>query len=311
MSTASGRQQGSEVLRNMGADECGEDWLLQSRVVHPGGRRSKRECCNTVKFPLGTRPGSKPFGVEEAERAWPQLVRCAVPYAWCPISKDEDKRESISGEEASLRQDVNSSAPSGDPSSGPKPRPEWGPGPWKPSGSGRGAEAKTSVIRECIAKMWQSFGHMTERAGRKQTQGSEDREWLHRARMCLEELSKVSECRRYTGETTRGCGQMWCRSNVAELKSQAGERLGVPRMVIKGSYEVSECRRCTGETARRCGQDLWASRDWVQAQCDRIKAIAKASALRPAWGLVAELKTCTATPVNRPEYRCTGAQGQE
>ncbi|KAJ7224660.1 hypothetical protein GGX14DRAFT_387333 [Mycena pura] len=85
MSTASGRQQGSEVLRNMGADECGE--------VHPGGRRSKRECCNTAKFPLGTRPGSELIGAEEAERAWPQLVRCAVPYAWCPISEDEDKRE--------------------------------------------------------------------------------------------------------------------------------------------------------------------------------------------------------------------------
>ncbi|KAJ7206480.1 hypothetical protein GGX14DRAFT_396872 [Mycena pura] len=100
MSTASGRQQGSEVLRNMGADECGE--------VHPGGRRSKRECCNTAKFPLGTRPGSELIGAEEAERAWPQLVRCAVPYAWCPISEDEDKRENISGEEASLRQDANS-----------------------------------------------------------------------------------------------------------------------------------------------------------------------------------------------------------
>ncbi|KAJ7193563.1 hypothetical protein GGX14DRAFT_405464 [Mycena pura] len=100
MSTASGRQQRSEVLRNMGADECGE--------VHPGGRRSKRECCNTAKFPLGTRPGSELIGAEEAERAWPQLVRCAVPYAWCPISEDEDKRENISGEEASLRQDANS-----------------------------------------------------------------------------------------------------------------------------------------------------------------------------------------------------------
>ncbi|KAJ7215397.1 hypothetical protein GGX14DRAFT_391832 [Mycena pura] len=133
MSTASGRQQGSEVLGNMGADECCE--------VHLGGRRSKRECCtltgepsgdthvdrttvyskrrdswatsnerntNTAKFPLGTRPGSEPIGVKEAERAWPQLVRCAVPYAWCPISEDEDKRENISGEEASLRQDANS-----------------------------------------------------------------------------------------------------------------------------------------------------------------------------------------------------------
>ncbi|KAJ7230584.1 hypothetical protein GGX14DRAFT_384509 [Mycena pura] len=92
MSTTSGRQQGSEILRNMGADECGE--------VHPGGRRSKRECCNTAKFSLGTRPGSEPIGAEEAERAWPQLVRCAVLYAWCPISEDEDKRENISGEEA-------------------------------------------------------------------------------------------------------------------------------------------------------------------------------------------------------------------
>ncbi|KAJ7205058.1 hypothetical protein GGX14DRAFT_397993 [Mycena pura] len=104
---------------------------------------------------------------------------------------------------------------------------------------------------------------------------------------------------------------MRARPKVAEPKSQAGERLGVPRMITKGSDEVSECRRCIGETARGCGQGLWASRDWVQAQCSRIKAIAKASALRLAWGLVAELKTCTATPVNRPEYRCAGAQVQE
>ncbi|KAJ7193063.1 hypothetical protein GGX14DRAFT_405833 [Mycena pura] len=113
MSTASGRQQGSEVL-NMGADECGE--------VHPGGRRSKRECCVSFGVEAQTcsmrknihrtlrssrsRPGSEPIIAKEAERAWPQLVRCAVPYAWCPISEDEDKRENRSGEEASLRQDA-------------------------------------------------------------------------------------------------------------------------------------------------------------------------------------------------------------
>ncbi|KAJ7213519.1 hypothetical protein GGX14DRAFT_393016 [Mycena pura] len=108
MSTASGRQQGSEVLRNMGMDECGEDGLLQSCAVHLEGRRSKRECCNTAKFPLETRPSSEPIEAKEAEWAWPQLVRCAVPYAWCPISADEDKRENRSGEEASIRQDANS-----------------------------------------------------------------------------------------------------------------------------------------------------------------------------------------------------------
>ncbi|KAJ7187445.1 hypothetical protein GGX14DRAFT_409191 [Mycena pura] len=95
----------------------------------------------------------------------------------------------------------------------------------------------------------------TERAGRKQTQGSEDRGWLHRARM-----------------------SSWGAVGVPRSKhGDAG----------RGSDEVSECRRCIGETARRCGQDLWASRDWVQAQCNRTKALAKASALRLAWGLVA------------------------
>ncbi|KAJ7207249.1 hypothetical protein GGX14DRAFT_396659 [Mycena pura] len=341
MSTASGRQQGSEVLRNMGADECGE--------VHPGGRRSKRECCNTAKFPLGTRPGSELIGAKEAERAWPQLVRCAVPYAWCPISEDEDKRENIS------------STPSGDPSSGPKPRPERGPRPWEANRSGRGAEAKTSVIQECIAKMRQSFGHMhqnkaeksrkasesrrvergcaaklhertemkrseapkfndqyrsnrlkaigceralgskgfgqlhqradgtahkcarTERAGRKQTQGSEDRGWLYRARMSSRGVVGVPRSKRGGAGRVYKLTETWCRPNVAEPKSQAGEWLGVPRIITKGSDEVSECRRCIGETALRCGQDLWASRDWVQAQCNRTKALAKASALRLAW----------------------------
>ncbi|KAJ7222407.1 hypothetical protein GGX14DRAFT_388214 [Mycena pura] len=320
MSTASGRQQGSEVLRNMGADECGEE--------HPQ---------NTVKFLLGTRLGSELIGAEEAERAWPQLVRCAVPYTWCPISEDEDKRENISGEEASLRQNANSSTPSGDPSSGPKPRPERGLGPWKPSGSGRGAEAKTSVIRECIAKMWQSFGHMTEKSrktseGRRAERGCaaklhEQKEIKHSEAPKFTDQYRSNRlkaigCERALGSKglgqphqradgaahkaqqgpevptvhqgdNPGCGQMWCRSNVAELKSQAGERLGVPRIITKGLDEVSECRRCSGETAQR------------------IKVLAKASALRLAWGLVTERKTCTATPESRPEYRCARAQGQE
>ncbi|KAJ7215545.1 hypothetical protein GGX14DRAFT_391979 [Mycena pura] len=352
MSTANGRQQGSEILRNMGADECGE--------VHPGGRRSKRECCNTAKFPLGTRPGSELIGAEEAERAWPQLVRCAVPYAWCPILEDEDKRENRSGEEAS-------STPSGDPSSGPKPRPERGPRPWEASGSGRGAEAKTSVIQECIAKMRQSFGHMhqnkaeksrkasegrrvergcaaklhertemkcseapkfndqyrsnrlkaigceralgskgfgqlhqradgtahkcarTERAGRKQTQGSEDRGWLHRARMSSRGAVGVPRSKR--GDAGRVKGSE-CREWSQRARMRARSADGAFGRQPEGAGKI-------------CGQD------WVQAQCSRIKAIAKASALRLAWGLVAELKTCTATPVNRPEYRCAGAQGQE
>ncbi|KAJ7223322.1 hypothetical protein GGX14DRAFT_657899 [Mycena pura] len=285
MSTASRRQQGSEVLRNMGADECGE--------VHPGGRRSKRECCNTAKFPLGTRPGSELIGAEEAERAWPQLVRCAVPYAWCPISEDEDKRENISGEEAS-------SAPSGDPSSGPKPRPERGPRPWEASGSGRGAEAKTSVIQECIVKMRQSFGHMQPAEGdrlracispeRSRTATPEGRwccaqvrtgpgvmqgeTWLKsnvadraswsqadarlgRPRIVAQSSDEFSGCRRCTEEQAWG-------PNVAEPKSQAGKKLGVPRIITKGSDEVSECRRCIGETARRCGQALsgWHGAWW-------------------------------------------------
>ncbi|KAJ7224526.1 hypothetical protein GGX14DRAFT_387202 [Mycena pura] len=173
MSTASGRQQGSEILRNMSADECGE--------VHPGGRRSKRECCL--------------IGAEEAERAWPQLMRWAVPYAWCPISEDEDKRENRSGEEAS-------STPSGDPSSGPKPRPERGPGPWKPSGSGRGAEAKTSVMRECIAEMRQSFGHMHQNKAEKSRKASEGRRVVRGCAAKLHERNemKLSEAPKFTDQ---------------------------------------------------------------------------------------------------------------
>ncbi|KAJ7199209.1 hypothetical protein GGX14DRAFT_401513 [Mycena pura] len=221
MSTASGRQQGSEVLRNMGADECGE--------VHPGGRRSKRECCNTAKFPLGTRPGSELIGAEEAERAWPQLVRCAVPYTWCPISEDEDKRENIS------------SAPSGDPSSGPKPRPERGPGPWKPSGSGRGAEAKTLVIQECIAKMRQSFGHMHQNKAEKSRKASEGRRVergcatkLHeRTEMKRSEAPKFNDqyrsnrlkaigCERALG--SKGFGQLYQRADGAAHKARMRSR---------------------------------------------------------------------------------------
>ncbi|KAJ7201892.1 hypothetical protein GGX14DRAFT_399839 [Mycena pura] len=141
---------------------------------------------NTAKFSLGTRPGAEPIGAEEAERAWPQLVRCAVPYAWCPISEDKDKRENRSGEEAS-------SAPSGDPSSGPKPWPERGPRPWEASGSGRGTEAKTSVIRICIAKMRQSFGHMHQNKAEKSRKASEGRRV---ERGCAAKLHKRKEMKR-------------------------------------------------------------------------------------------------------------------
>ncbi|KAJ7209319.1 hypothetical protein GGX14DRAFT_395426 [Mycena pura] len=226
MSTASGRQQGSEILRNMGADECGE--------VHPGGRRSKRECCNTAKFPLGTRPGSELIGAEEAERAWPQLVRCAVPYAWCPISEDEDKRENRSGEEAS-------SAPSGDPSSGPKPRPERGPRPWEASGSGRGAEAKTSVMRECIAEMRQSFGHMHQNKAEKSRKASEGRRVVRGCAAKLHERKemKLSEAPKFTDQY---------RSN--RLKAIGCERalvqkgLGQPHQRADGA--AHKCARVRG-----------------------------------------------------------------
>ncbi|KAJ7227343.1 hypothetical protein GGX14DRAFT_386038 [Mycena pura] len=138
---------------------------------------------------------------------------------------------------------------------------------------------------------------------------------LHKTIIILPSPVRISEHDRpalSTGDVGRVYGliETRCRPDVAELKSQAGERLGVLRMITKGLDEVSECLRYTGETARRCGQGLWASRDWVQARCDRTEAIAKASTLRLAWGLVAEWKTCTATPVSRPEYRCARAQGR-
>ncbi|KAJ7216296.1 hypothetical protein GGX14DRAFT_391145 [Mycena pura] len=262
MSTASGRQQGSEVLRNMGADECDE--------VHPGGRRSKRECCNTVKFPLGTRPGSEPIGVEEAERAWPQLVRCAVPYAWCPISEDEDKRENRSGEEASLRQDVNNnkkvysnereakhvlntirtnhikcSAPSGDPSSGPKPR--------EASGSGRGAEAKSSVMRECIAEMRQSFGHMHQNKAEKSRKASEGRRV---ERGCAAKLHERTEMKR--SEAPKFNDQY--RSN--RLKAIGCER-------ALGSKGFGQLHQRADGTAHKCARTERAGRKQTQGSEDR------------------------------------------
>ncbi|KAJ7193064.1 hypothetical protein GGX14DRAFT_593394 [Mycena pura] len=233
MSTASGRQQGSEVLRNMGADECGE--------VHPGGRRSKRECCNTAKFPLGTRPGSELIGAEEAERAWPQLVRCAVPYAWCPISEDEDKRENIS------------STPSGDPSSGPKPRPERGPRPWEASGSGRGAEVKTSVIQEYIAKMRQSFGHMHQNKAEKSRNASEGRRV---ERGCAAKLHKRKEMKR--SEAPKFTDQY--RSN--RLKAIGCER-------ALGSKGLGQLHQRADGTAHKCARTERAGRKQMQGSEDR------------------------------------------
>ncbi|KAJ7215811.1 hypothetical protein GGX14DRAFT_391495 [Mycena pura] len=266
MSTASGRQQGSEVLRNMGADECGEE--------HPQ---------NTAKFPLGTRPGSELIGAEEAERAWPQLVRCAVPYAWCPISEDEDKRENRSGEEAS-------SAPSGDPSSGPKPRPERGPRPWEASGSGRGAEAKTSVIQECIAKMWQSFGHMHQNKAEKSRKASESRRVERGCAAKLHERTemKLSEAPKFTDQyrsnrlkaigceralVQKGLGQPHQRADGAAHKCAQTEQAGCKqtqgsedrgwlhraRMSSRGAVGVPRSKR--GDAGRVKGSEY---REWLQ-----------------------------------------------
>ncbi|KAJ7211593.1 hypothetical protein GGX14DRAFT_393913 [Mycena pura] len=282
MSTASGRQHGSEVLRNMGADECSE--------VHPGGRRSKRECCNTAKFPLGTRPGSELIGAEEAERAWPQLVRCAVPYAWCPISEDEDKRENISGEEAN-------SAPSGDLSSGPKPRPERGPRPWEASGSGRGAEAKTSVMRECIAEMRQSFGHMHQNKAEKSRKASEGRRVVRGCAAKLHERKemKLSEAPKFTDQyrsnrlkaigceralVQKGLGQPHQRADGAVHKCARTERssrkqtqgsedrgwLHRARMSSRGAVGVPRSKR--GDAGRVKGSEYreWLQRAWMRSR---------------------------------------------
>ncbi|KAJ7227004.1 hypothetical protein GGX14DRAFT_385780 [Mycena pura] len=218
----------------------------EDRGLHPGGRRSKRECCNTAKFPLGTRPGSELIGAEEAERAWPQLVRCAVPYAWCPISEDEDKRENRSGEEAS-------STPSGDPSSGPKPRPERGPRPWEASRSGRGAEAKTSVIRECIAKMQQSYGHMHQNKAEKSRKASGGRRVVRGCAAKLHERKemKLSEAPKFTDQY---------RSN--RLKAIGCERALVP----KGLGQPHQ--RADG-AACKCARTERASRKQMQGSEDR------------------------------------------
>ncbi|KAJ7224202.1 hypothetical protein GGX14DRAFT_386976 [Mycena pura] len=90
MSIASGGQQGSKVLRNMATEQYSEGGLLQSWAVTQLIRTEDNiHKCSGVH---AVQAGSELIRAEEVERVWPQLMCCAVPYAWCSILEAEDSR---------------------------------------------------------------------------------------------------------------------------------------------------------------------------------------------------------------------------